>query len=114
MLLRLALLGECKKFEQLGWEKIMHSFAYHRNLINKTMVIAVTGFAFKESMKNGGHVVKIMMHRVQGACLAKKRVREGQKTPGGQQVYDGIVLWEKEDLYMVDCNVTGSNAGTSD
>jgi hypothetical protein len=78
------------------------------------MVIAVTGFAFKESMENGGHGVKIMMHRVQGARLAKKRVREGRKTPGGQQVYDGIVLREKGDVYMVDCNVTGSDAGTSD
>ena len=78
------------------------------------MVIAVTGFAFKESMENGGHGVKIMMHRVQGARLAKKRVRAGRKTPGGQQVYDGIVLREKGDVYMVDCNVTGSDASTSD
>ncbi|KAI2503723.1 hypothetical protein MHU86_10704 [Fragilaria crotonensis] len=70
--------ANAKKCEQLGLEK-NHAFIYHRNHIDKTMVIAVTGFAFKESMENGGHGVKIMMHRVQGARLAKKRVREGRR-----------------------------------
>jgi hypothetical protein len=53
--------GRTKKCEQLGLE-INHAFIYHRNHVDKTMVIAVTGFAFKESMENGIHGVKIMMH----------------------------------------------------
>jgi hypothetical protein len=105
--------ANAKKCEQLGLEKNL-TFLYHKNHIDKTMVIAVTGYAFEESMENGGHGLKIMMHRVQGARIAKKRVRAGRKTQDGQQVYDGEVVREKGDVYMVDCNVTGSDAGTSD
>jgi hypothetical protein len=79
------------------------------------MVIAVTtGYAFEEHIENGGHGLKIMMHQVQGARIAKKCVRAGRKTQQGQQVYDGEVIREKGDVYMIDCNVTGSDAGTSD
>jgi hypothetical protein len=78
------------------------------------MVIAVTGYAFSENIENGGYGLKIMMHRVQGARIAKKQIREGRKTEQGRQVYDGEVIREKGDVYMIDCNVTGSDAGTSD
>jgi hypothetical protein len=49
--------ANAKKCEQLGLEK---NYAFIH--VNKTMVIALTGFAFKESMENGIHGVKIMMH----------------------------------------------------
>ena len=105
--------ANAKKCEQLGLEKNL-AFLYHKNHIDKTMVIAVTGYAFDENIENGGHGLKIMMHRVQGARIAKKRVRAGRKTQDGQQVYDGDIVREKGDVYMVDCNVTGSDVGTSD
>jgi hypothetical protein len=90
------------------------AFLYHKNHIEKTMVIAVTGYVFEENIENGGHGLKIMMHQVQGARIAKKLVRAGWKTQEGQQVFDGEVIREKGDVYMTDCNVTGSDAGTSD
>ena len=102
-----------RKCEQLGLEKNL-AFLYHKNLTDETMAIAVTGFAFEENFGNGGHGLKIMMHRVQGAQIAKKRVRAGRKTQDGQQVYDDEVVREKGDVYMVDCNVTGSDVGTSE
>jgi hypothetical protein len=55
-----------KKCEQLGLEKNI-AFLYHKNHIDKTMIIAVTGYSFEENIENGGHGLKIMMHRVQGA-----------------------------------------------
>jgi hypothetical protein len=78
------------------------------------MVIAGTGYAFEEHIKNCGYGLKIMMHRVQGARIAKKCVRAGRKSQLGQQVYDGKVIREKGDVYIIDCNVTGSDAGMSD
>ena len=73
MVLRLAGCAQAKKREQLGLEKNV-AFLYHKNHIDKTMVIVVTGYAFTENIENGGHGVKIMMHPVQGARIAKKRV----------------------------------------
>ena len=54
------------------------------------------------------------MLRVQGACIAKKQVKESRVTDVGQRKYDSTIIHEKGDIYMVDCNVTGSDAGTSD
>jgi hypothetical protein len=56
------------------------------------MFIAVTGYAFTENIENGGHGLKIMMHREQEARIAKKRVQADRKTHNGQQVYDGKVV----------------------
>ena len=99
--------------EQLGLDKNL-AFIYHRSHVPKTMVIAVTGYAFEENIKNGGHGIKIMMHQVQGACITKKQVKENWMMDAGQQKYDGTIICKKGDIYMVDCNVTGSDAGTSD
>ena len=99
--------------EQLGLDKNL-AFIYHRSHVPKTMVIAVTGYAFEENIENGGHGIKIMMHQVQGARIAKKQVRESRMTDAGQRKYDGAIIHKKGGIHMVDCNVTGSDAGTSD
>ena len=63
--------------EQLGLDKNL-AFIYHHSHVPKTMVIAVTGYAFEENIENGGHGIKIMMHRGQGSRIAKKQVKESQ------------------------------------
>jgi hypothetical protein len=77
--------ANAKKCEQLGLEKNL-AFLCHKSHIEKTMVIALTGYAFEENIENGGHGLKIMMHWVQGAQIAKKCVRAGRKTQQGRQV----------------------------
>jgi hypothetical protein len=78
------------------------------------MTVALTGFAFEDCMENGGIGVKVGFYRVQGARIAKKRVRQSRRTDDGRLVYDGPMIQENDDVYMVDCNVTGSDSGTSD
>ena len=45
---------------------------YHKNFINKVMVVAITGYAFEGEMECGGNGIKIGIIRVQGARIAKK------------------------------------------
>jgi hypothetical protein len=41
-------------------------------------------------------------------------VKESRKTEDGCTKYDGVTIREMGDAYLIDCNVTGSNEGTSD
>ena len=102
-----------KMCEQLGLEKQAH-YLYHKNHIDKVMCMAVTGFAFEGTPENGGVGVKIGLHRCEAARIAKKRQRESRKDDEGRTCYNGPVIGEKGEAYMVDCNVTGSDEGTSD
>ena len=51
--------------------------------------------------------------RCQGARVAQKLVRKSRRTGEGNLVRDGPIVRRKDDVYLVDCNVTGSNEGTS-
>jgi len=92
-----------------------HNFAaYHRNHINKTMAVALTAFAFEDSIENGGRAHKLGFYRAQSYKVAKKQVRAAVRQPEGNVTYSGEVLRRKGDLYLVDCAVTGSDPGTAD
>ena len=76
---------------------------YHKCHISKTMGIAVVGFAFEDSLENGGIALKMLFHRAQSAKVAQRLT----KNKAGKK------LREKGDIYFVDCNVTGSSDGTA-
>jgi len=102
-----------KKCELLGLEK-SHTYLYHKGHIDKVMAVAFTAYAFDQNMENGGKGLKLGLYRVQAARIAKKTVRESRRDEEGRIRYDGNIVREKGDAYLIDCNVTGSNAGTSD
>jgi hypothetical protein len=102
-----------KKCEQLGIERT-HTYLYHKCHIEKVMGVAITGFAFDTNIENGGRATKIGFYRVQAARVAKRTQRESRKDEDGRTRYDGQIIREKGDVYLVECNVTGSDHGTSD
>jgi hypothetical protein len=98
--------------EVLGIEKT-HTFLYHKCHINKVMAVAFTAYAFDSSVENCGHGMKIGLYRVQAARVAQRDVRESRLDENGNQRYDGNIVRMKGDAYLIDCNVTGSDEGTS-
>ena len=83
----------------------------HRNHINKCMAVSVTAFAFEDSIDNGGDAVKLSFVRAQQYKISKCLVTSNTETNA-----DGSrkVVREKNDLWLVDCAVTGSSIGTPD
>jgi hypothetical protein len=67
------------------------------------MGIAVVAMAFDETLNNGGTALKLAFQRAQSAKIAQKLTKDKK----------GNVLRKKGDVYLVDCNVTGSGEGTS-
>ena len=102
-----------KVAEAIGLEK-QYSFLRHRNHVNKVMAVAFTGYAFEGSPENGGNGVKLGFYRCNAARIAKRDVRASRRDENDNLKYDGEVVREKGQAYMVDCCVTGSDAGTSD
>jgi len=102
-----------KRMEVLGLDYKYYQ-AYHMNYINKVMAIAVTAYAFDGSVENGGDGIKIGFYRAEAAKVAKKIQRKGRRDENGNIRYDGEIVRNKGDTYMVDVCVTGSNEGTSD
>jgi hypothetical protein len=86
----------------------------YRCHIDKVMAVAFTAFAFDQSVENGGEGVKLGFYRVQGARVAKKNVKKSRRDENGNIKYDGEIVRQKGDAYLIDCNVTGSDEGTSD
>ena len=77
--------------------------AYHKNLISKTMGIAFVAFAFDDTIENGGTAVKVRFERAQSNTITRRKTRNKE----------GKVLRERNQEYLVDCNVTGSSNGTA-
>lgn len=102
-----------KACDQLGLTREQH-FIYHTSHINKVMCIAITGYAFKNLMENGGDSLKLGFHRCEAAKIVKRQVRACRTTEDGKRRFNGQVIREKGETYMVDCNVTGADDGTSD
>ena len=98
--------------EVLGIEK-SHTYLYHKCHINKVVAVALTAIAFDSSVENGGHGVKTGLYCVQAARVAQHDVRESQIDENGNRRYDGSIVRIKGDAYLVVCNVTGSDEGTS-
>jgi hypothetical protein len=77
--------------------------AYHKNHISKTMGIAFVAFAFEDTVENGGTAIKVRFERAQSNKIARRKTRNKE----------GKVLRERNQEYLVDCNVTGSSNGTA-
>lgn len=77
--------------------------AYHKCHISKTMGIAMVGFAFEDSILNGGDGIKLEFTRSQSAKVAERKVTD-KVTKEVKRV--------KGDIWYQDCAVTGSNIGT--
>ena len=101
-----------KKCSELGLIKQFFR-AYHRNHINKVMLTCFSGFAFEDSIENGGIAVKLGYFSAQSFKVAEKTVRESVRQPDGSMRQTGPVKRKKDDLYLVDCAVTGSSEGTA-
>jgi hypothetical protein len=86
--------------------------AYHKCHINKTMGIAFTGFAFQDTIENGGEAIKLGFFRAQSHKIAQKMMRKYELQDDGSRRQTGPVIRKKGDAYLVDCNVTGSTYGT--
>ncbi len=54
------------------------------------------------------------VQRIVSDALAKKQVRQSRRTTDGKLKYDGPIIRNAGDAYMIDCNVTGTDEGTSD
>jgi len=102
-----------KLCEALGLEKQEH-YLYHKNHVNKVMVLAATAFTFDQNVENGGKGVKLGIWQIQGARIAKKRQKAGRWTGKGKMKYNGKVVREMGEVYLVDTTVTGADEGTSD
>ena len=109
----LVLRSYAKQVAELGIDPRSFS-AYHRNHINKCMVVAVTAMAFIDSIENGGIAFKLGLFRAQAHKIARQMVREAVRQADGRIKYCGPVVRKKDDLYLVDCAVTGCSHGTLD
>ena len=76
--------------------------------------MAFMAYAFNLNVENCGNGVKIGLFHVQGAHIAKQDVRQSCKTNNGKTCYNGPIMHNKGDTYLIECNVTGSGKGTSD
>ena len=89
--------------------------AYHKNHINKCMGVAFAGFAFEDSMENGGEAFKLAFLRAQSHKVVEKEIRQGIRKEDGRMGFKGNpILYRRDDTRMVDCCVTGSKVGTAD
>ena len=75
---------------------------------------SLTCFAFDGNMENGGVGVKLGIYRVKGERIVKKTVIKSCRDREDKIKYNGEIMRKKGDVYMVDCTMTGSDAGTSD
>jgi hypothetical protein len=85
--------------------------AYHKSHISKTMGMAFTAFAFKDSIENGGEAIKLGFFNTQSYKVAQQMVRESVHQPDGSMKQCGLVKQRKGDKYLVDCAITGSDPG---
>ena len=86
--------------------------AYHRNHVNKVMGVAVTAFAFEDSIENGGDALKLGFFRAQQYKIADKALNRTETLADGTEVTTNVR--NRDDPYLVDCAVTGTDIGTPD
>ena len=103
---------DAKACEELGVDQKAFQ-AYHRNHINKVMGIAFTAFAFEDCIMNGGKAHKVGFFRSQSYKVAEKQQRQMVRQTDGRIRATGPIVRRKDDLYLIDCCVTGSTDGTS-
>ena len=71
------------------------------------MVVAFTGFSFEWNIHNSGEGIKIDLFRCQAGRVVKRAVKTSRIDENGARKYNGEVVRNKGDIYMIDCNITG-------
>jgi hypothetical protein len=104
---------DAKACKELGINPVTFA-AYHKSHISKVMATAVVGFAFEDSMDNGGEAMKLRLYRAQTFKVARKLQRESVRQPDRSLKQNGPFIQRKGDKCLVDCCVTGSTRGTID
>ena len=82
--------------------------------INKTMALAFMAYTFKDRIDNEGDGIKLGLIKAQLNNVVKRMVRRSERQPDGSFRATGEPLRQKDDLYLVDCDVTGSDEETPD
>ena len=112
----LVLRARAKYCPSLGLEKNAKIGAKNVHHINKVMAVAVVAYAFKGGCAlNGGDGLKLGLYRCARAALAGKTQYQTAFRTDGSYYYDHSKppKYKKGEARIVDCNVTGSNAGTA-
>ncbi len=102
-----------KACAELGIEKQTYS-AHHKKHIAKVMVHCTVGFCFNGNVENGGDGFLIGAHRCAAFQVPQRDIYFSSKDPvSGRTVFKGNkIKHAKGEPYLIDCTVTGSNAGT--
>mmetsp|Transcript_8170 Transcript_8170/g.7707 ORF Transcript_8170/g.7707 Transcript_8170/m.7707 type:complete len:156 (-) Transcript_8170:331-798(-) len=114
------LLSNIQRTKHLVWAKRIRSNwglgagKYHKSHISKVIGICTVAYAFINNVENGGVALKLDLSRCQSKKVAGRIQKASRRDDDGKLVYDGEVIRRKGDLYLVDCNVTGSSCGTAD
>jgi hypothetical protein len=102
-----------KACEELGLKRQSYS-AHHKSHIKKVMAHCTVGYLFDTDVENGGEGFLIGLHRCANFKIPLRDVRYSSKDPitGKISFAGNAVKHKKGEPYLVDCNVTGMNAGT--
>ena len=105
--------SNAKACAELGIERQSYS-AHHKRHIGKVMAHCTVGYLFESNVEDGGQGFLIGCHRCAGYKVPLRDIRYSSKDPQtGKTTFKGNPIKHKKDEpYLVDCNVTGSNPGT--
>ena len=96
----LVLRSYAKQVAELGVDPRSFS-AYHRNHINRCMVVAVTALAFIDSIENGGIAFKLGLFRAQAHKIARQMVREAVRQADGRIKYIAARWFGRKTIYTL-------------
>ncbi len=92
----------CKNESSPGNKKEVFA-VHHKKHISRVMAHATVGYCFTGDPENGGEGILLQLQR----CQAFKVAQKSYRGKGGHIV-------KKDDLVLIDCNVTGTDIGTPD
>jgi hypothetical protein len=90
-----------------------HTYWYHTSQINKCMALDLMTYAFDGEFENRGDGIKLGLFGVQLGKVALKAVCKDRYNDEGGIHYNGAVLRQGGNVYMVDVDVAGPDKGTS-
>jgi hypothetical protein len=103
-----------KACESLGINK--QTFSYqHKSHITKVMSHGTVGYCFDGDPEQGGNGYLIGLHRCQSYKVMQRKFNEQMldAETGKHSSKGNAVKYNRGDLVLTDCNVTGSNYGTA-
>jgi hypothetical protein len=106
--------NNAKACAELGLPRESYS-AHHKSHIGKVMAHCTVGYYFDTNVESGGNGFLIGVHRCANFKVPLRDVRFSTKDPlTNKTTFAGNAIKHPKGVpYLVDCNVTGSNSGTS-